>query len=113
MSEQVNNSGSNNSYNEFIPDQLPEIDEDSAKQVNQTQPETVTKEVQYFESDVQSVGDILQSSGSTQYSPPVIPNIPNNYSEPKKSVSLKKTILFSALLGVFCAVILIIIISLN
>lgn len=113
MSEQVNNSGSNNSSNEFIPDQLPEIDINPAKQVIQTQPETVIKEAQYFESDVQSVGDILQSSGSTQYSSPVIPNTTNNYSEPKKPMSLKKTILFSALLGVFCAVILIIIISLN
>lgn len=113
MSEQVNNSGSNNSTNEFIPDQLPEIDNVSAMPNIQTQPGLDPVDGQYLESDIQSVGDILQSSGPTQYSQPVVPNITNNYSEPKKPISLKKIVLFSSLLGVFCAIGLIIIISLN
>ena len=113
MSKQVNNSGSNNSYDEFIPDQLPEIDNTPAMPAVQVQPETGAVSGEYFESEIQSVGDILHASSSSQYSTPITSDNSNNLSSPKKTLNLKKIIIFSALLGFFCAISLIIIISLN
>jgi hypothetical protein len=112
MSKQVNHSGSNNSNNEFIPDQLPEIEYVPVTPTNPVHLRPDSDRVEYFDANVQSVGDILQSSSPSQYNSPVIPNNDSNYQQPKRSFSLKKIILLSALLGVFSAVGLIAIISL-